>query len=119
MRSHFNSTPLNYYLASLQLLLSSKQVYLHRLESKSSNFGQARTHTGSAIGLWQAESAALLGGEILKASQRFAGLAPKMAHEPMRCDIGNMRRLRVTKGICLPSDFPIHIICGSKDVIHS
>ena len=31
----------------------------------------------------------------------------------------SVRRLRVSKGICLPSDFSIHIICGSKDVIHS
>lgn len=30
-----------------------------------------------------------------------------------------IRRLRVSKGICLPSDFSIHVICGSKDVIHS
>ena len=119
MQSHFNSVPLNYYLASLQLLLSSKQVYLHKLGNKAANFEQARAHAGSSVGLWQAESTAMLGSEILKASRYFAGLACKMAHEPIRCDVGNMRRLRVTKGICLPSDFPIHIICGSKDVIHS
>lgn len=34
-------------------------------------------------------------------------------------NIPNIRRLRVSKGICLPSDFSIHIICASKDVIHS
>jgi len=43
----------------------------------------------------------------------------KSAFELAKTNIGNMRRLRVTKGICLPSDYPIHIICGSKDVIHS
>jgi len=34
-------------------------------------------------------------------------------------NIPNIKRLRVSKGICLPSDFNIHIICASKDVIHS
>lgn len=34
-------------------------------------------------------------------------------------NIPSIRRLRVSKGICLPSDFNIHVICGSKDVIHS
>jgi heme/copper-type cytochrome/quinol oxidase subunit 2 len=43
----------------------------------------------------------------------------RSAYEFVRCDVGSMRRLRVTKGICLPSDYPIHVICGSKDVIHS
>jgi heme/copper-type cytochrome/quinol oxidase subunit 2 len=43
----------------------------------------------------------------------------KSGFEFLRSDVGSVRRLRVTKGICLPSDYPIHIICGSKDVIHS
>lgn len=30
-----------------------------------------------------------------------------------------VRRMRVTAGVLLPSDVPIHLICGSKDVIHS
>ena len=34
-------------------------------------------------------------------------------------NISSIKRLRVSKGICLPSDFSIHILCGSKDVIHS
>lgn len=32
---------------------------------------------------------------------------------------GPVRRMRVTSGVLLPSDIPIHLICGSKDVIHS
>jgi len=43
----------------------------------------------------------------------------RSAYETMRTDIGSIRRLRVTKGICLPSDYPLHLVCGSKDVIHS
>jgi len=34
-------------------------------------------------------------------------------------EIGSIRRLRVTKGVYLPSDVPMHVVCGSKDVIHS
>ena len=34
-------------------------------------------------------------------------------------DVGMQRRLRVTKGVSLPSDVPMHVVCGSKDVIHS
>lgn len=37
----------------------------------------------------------------------------------MQTDVGSMRRLRVTKGVYLPSDTPMHGIFGSKDVIHS
>jgi heme/copper-type cytochrome/quinol oxidase subunit 2 len=37
----------------------------------------------------------------------------------IQADVGSMRRLRVTKGVYLPSDTPMHGIFGSKDVIHS
>ena len=40
-------------------------------------------------------------------------------YEVMQADIASMRRLRVTKGIYLPADTPMHGIFGSKDVIHS
>jgi len=40
-------------------------------------------------------------------------------YTPLRSDIGSMRRLRVTKGVYLPADTPMHGIFGSKDVIHS
>jgi len=43
----------------------------------------------------------------------------RSAFEFVKYDVGSMKRLRVTKGICLPADCPIHVICGSKDVIHS
>jgi heme/copper-type cytochrome/quinol oxidase subunit 2 len=32
---------------------------------------------------------------------------------------GLVSRLRITSGVCLPSDVAIHLVCGSKDVIHS
>ena len=34
-------------------------------------------------------------------------------------DIRSIRRLRSSKAVCLPCDTPLHIVCGSKDVIHS
>ena len=43
----------------------------------------------------------------------------RQGYVPLSSSIGSSRRLRVTKGISLPSDTPMHIICGSKDVIHS
>ena len=43
----------------------------------------------------------------------------RQGYLPLSSSISASRRLRVTKGITLPSDTPIHIICGSKDVIHS
>lgn len=54
-------------------------------------------------------------------SKSFAPVSSEFrnAYEPIRNDIGSMRRLRVTRGICLPSDYPIHLVAGSKDVIHS
>jgi hypothetical protein len=37
----------------------------------------------------------------------------------LQTSVGAYRRLRVTKGIYLPADVPMHGIFGSKDVIHS
>jgi hypothetical protein len=50
----------------------------------------------------------------LVAAERARG-----GYEAMQTDIAAMRRLRVTKGIYLPADTPMHGIFGSKDVIHS
>ena len=44
---------------------------------------------------------------------------PQGGFAAMQLDVGSMRRLRVTKGVYLPSDVPMHGIFGSKDVIHS
>lgn len=44
---------------------------------------------------------------------------PRQGYVPLNSDISVSRRLRVTKGVTLPSDTPMHVICGSKDVIHS
>lgn len=44
---------------------------------------------------------------------------PRQGYVPLSSDISVSRRLRVTKGVTLPSDTPMHVICGSKDVIHS
>ena len=54
-----------------------------------------------------------------KAGTLSSAVQPRQGYLPLSSDISASRRLRVTKGITLPSDTPIHIICGSKDVIHS
>lgn len=46
-------------------------------------------------------------------------IRPRQGYIPLNSDISASRRLRVTKGVTLPSDTPMHVICGSKDVIHS
>ncbi len=43
----------------------------------------------------------------------------RSGYQPIQSSIGSQRRLRVTKGIYLPADLPLHGIFGSKDVIHS
>lgn len=40
-------------------------------------------------------------------------------YEPMPTEVTAIRRLRVSAGVQLPTDTEIHVICGSKDVIHS
>jgi heme/copper-type cytochrome/quinol oxidase subunit 2 len=52
-------------------------------------------------------------------SEAYSGHAPRSAFLPMREDVGSIRRLRVTKGLALPVDLPLHGVFGSKDVIHS
>jgi hypothetical protein len=63
------------------------------------------------------------------ASERLASLeagrleplqvAHRGGYAPLDARISAMRRLRVTKGVYLPADTPMHGIFGSKDVIHS
>jgi heme/copper-type cytochrome/quinol oxidase subunit 2 len=55
-------------------------------------------------------SSAPLAGESRPARSGFMAI---------REDVGSIRRLRVTRGVCLPSDVALHGIFGSKDVIHS
>lgn len=44
---------------------------------------------------------------------------PRAGYRAIEANISTQRRLRVTKGIYLPADIPMHGIFGSKDVIHS
>jgi hypothetical protein len=43
----------------------------------------------------------------------------RQGYGTIRTEIGSIRRLRVTRGVYLPADLPIHGIFSSKDVIHS
>ena len=65
-------------------------------------------------------------GEALVACSALKGVLANltkdqafMGYTPYSDNVGDIRRLRVTKGIALPTDTPIHGIFGSKDVIHS
>jgi heme/copper-type cytochrome/quinol oxidase subunit 2 len=44
---------------------------------------------------------------------------PRAGFTALDTDVRTMRRLRVTAGVYLPADTPIHGMFGSKDVIHS
>jgi heme/copper-type cytochrome/quinol oxidase subunit 2 len=44
---------------------------------------------------------------------------PRAGFNLFREGVGTQRRLRVTRGLVLPADVPMHVTCGSKDVIHS
>jgi heme/copper-type cytochrome/quinol oxidase subunit 2 len=59
--------------------------------------------------------AAFVGVEIKEKTPK----KPFQGYVPLSSNISASKRLRVTKGVTLPSDIPMHIICGSKDVIHS
>lgn len=48
-----------------------------------------------------------------------ADLTARAGYALINEEVGSIRRLRVTKGVYLPSDVPMHAVCGSKDVIHS
>jgi len=52
-------------------------------------------------------------------SGQAEGRLARAGYETLGVEVGSQRRLRVTKGIYLPADTPLHGIFGSKDVIHS
>jgi len=52
-------------------------------------------------------------------TKEISSITPRVGYLPIDADITQQRRLRVTKGIYLPADVPMHGIFGSKDVIHS
>ena len=57
--------------------------------------------------------------ELTNAATSSLVVSAQSGYTTINPEIGNQRRLRVTKGICLPADIPMHGIFGSKDVIHS
>jgi heme/copper-type cytochrome/quinol oxidase subunit 2 len=58
-------------------------------------------------------------GELRSLIGSLPRTSVRSGYTPIQPGVGNMRRLRVTQGIYLPADLPIHGIFGSKDVIHS
>jgi len=96
----------------ISALLSWKQHKLISLEKTSAGF--------SAVLLYRALGQTLQAAELPRVvSADNVALNKRSGHAPIQPGVSNMRRLRVTQGIYLPADLPIHGIFGSKDVIHS
>jgi hypothetical protein len=94
-------------------LLTSKGLLL-----KSGALTSASNHLGGGDRINPlVDSLAKLGFSNLGNSE--LEVRPRQGYVPLNSDISVSRRLRVTKGVTLPSDTPMHVICGSKDVIHS
>ena len=43
----------------------------------------------------------------------------RYGYSKISLDVNSIKRFRISKGIVLPSDIFIHVVCVSKDVIHS
>lgn len=77
--------------------------------------------TSLDINAWKSKSWHHLDNTLASLLDRTvnAHLLARSGHSLANDEIGSLRRLRVTKGIYLPSDIPMHAVCASKDVIHS
>jgi hypothetical protein len=127
IKPHTSGLHWDFYTTKFSLLSSLRTRDLARLARMGSigtsadaiigrpEFGENALRGLTAGGASTARLAHCLLGKVGVLSSRQY----RSAYEVVRCDVGSMRRLRVTKGICLPADYPIHIICGSKDVVHS
>jgi hypothetical protein len=96
----------------ISALLSWKQHKLISLEKASAGF--------NAVLLYRALGQTLQAAGLPQVvSTENVSLNKRSGYAPIQPGVSNMRRLRVTQGIYLPADLPIHGIFGSKDVIHS
>jgi hypothetical protein len=134
VRQHASDTP-SYLLSRLALVLTARDREVTRVARALGNTNtQQLSQTGASTTLLSRDVTNLLTAPefttqskgaattLLDTVSRLAGLnrtRGRSAYESAKRDIGGIRRLRVTKGICLPADTPIHLVCGSKDVIHS
>jgi heme/copper-type cytochrome/quinol oxidase subunit 2 len=142
VRSHTSGSSNNYLLTKLVLLSSAKDRELLRIQRSSSSFtpdlgntqllsnklkffvnaalvSQPATYRSVTLGGVASLKPEVLTNLLTNLASNLTKIRARSAYEFTRCDVGSMKRLRVTKGICLPADYPIHVICGSKDVVHS
>jgi len=61
----------------------------------------------------------MLAVETSRGGQSLTDPSQATAYRLIDESVSGLRRLRVTKGIILPTETPIHGVFGSKDVIHS
>lgn len=128
-RPHASATPA-YLAARAANILSLRQVTLEA----EARVSAVPLFTTGALDPLAAELAALITPQATTAISQGEPLtqlpaltlgrgvnvtAARAPYQVLRGDVGSVRRLRVTRGVCLPSDHAIHLICGSKDVIHS
>lgn len=92
-------------------LLAWKQNKL--ISPKSNLLGTERTLLAAA--LFRESSLQAVASLVSTSTTRVI----RAGYTAIQPGVANMRRLRVTQGIYLPVDLPIHGIFGSKDVIHS
>lgn len=122
----------NFHLVSLPLF----SFYNHTLNLAQSSFDLSSARSG----VWGAGSSHPLlsllssaqGKTVISHQNSLRGLVAQLSEEwilsgalqkdfyaLIPSDIRAVRRLRASKAVCLPCDVPMHIVCGSKDVIHS
>lgn len=90
----------------------------------AANYNDAYTYSTSSQSWFDSYSSSTLGLLLNKCSDTLektveSHLISRANYSLALDEIGSIRRLRVTKGVYLPSDVPMHVVCGSKDVIHS
>lgn len=102
-------------------MLVQQQLALHGARA-----GQVASEGGASLAAHQHPVVRLLGAQVAAGtlgaapvSTTTVGRAFQTGYAAINGEIGSQRRLRVTKGIYLPADVPMHGVFGSKDVIHS
>jgi heme/copper-type cytochrome/quinol oxidase subunit 2 len=99
--------------------LSARSQHPHH-GSAGSAWGTAMTHPLlSQLDFFATPSALSLFFSRLTALSAASPRARFDLYTAMPEDIRSIRRLRSSKAVCLPCDTPLHVVCGSKDVIHS
>lgn len=86
------------------------------------DFSQSRSRSRSLVALILPKSLEDLDTEFFMkrfASELSSTRKACVVNQDLLVVGGLVHRMRITSGLVLPSDVPIHVTCGSKDVVHS